>query len=310
VTQPTRLELTAEDGTVLAAQLYARDAAPRASVVIHPAVATPARYYEAFAEHLAARGLEVLTYDYRGVGRSRPASLRNFDATLSQWAELDAVAAARFATRDPARPFIAIGHSFGGQVALALPNAPTPTAAMLVAAQSGYWRGFDWPARLRMLALWHLAVPAVTGVFGYGPGFTGLGEDLPAGVMWQWRRWCLHPDYYFGEHPEFRARLLGYRGPLLAMSFTDDRFVPEAGARWLLDRLPHARAEHRRISPREAGLRSIDHFGFFRRSNAARLWPIATQYLDRVLDGTWIPRPDPLRIDAREVVEQLYSRAS
>jgi predicted alpha/beta hydrolase len=214
----------------------------------------------------------------------------------------------RFLARDRTRPLLAIGHSFGGQVALALPSVPAPTAALFVAAQSGYWGGFEGPARLRMLALWHVAVPAVTGAFGYAPGFTGLGEDLPAGVMWQWRRWCLHRDYFLGEHPEFGARMSAYRGPVLAFSFTDDRLVPEAGAQWLLDRLPRARIEHRRLAPRDVGMDAIDHFGFFRRRSAGTLWPLATAYLDRALAGRFVPRPDPLRIDADEVVQQLVAR--
>ena len=101
-----------------------------------------------------------------------------------------------------------------------------------------------------------------------------------------------------------------YRGPVLALSFTDDHLVSEHGAAWLFDRIPRARAEHRRIAPRSAGLRTIDHFGFFRRTGAATLWPHASTFFDRVLAGTWVPKPDPLRISAEEVVEQLHSRAS
>jgi len=43
----------------------------RAQVVIHGATAVPQRFYRDWATHLAERGAAVLTYDHRGIGRSR-----------------------------------------------------------------------------------------------------------------------------------------------------------------------------------------------------------------------------------------------
>ena len=43
---------------------------PSGVVVVHPATATPERFYRAFAEYVVGRGLAAVTYDYRGTGRS------------------------------------------------------------------------------------------------------------------------------------------------------------------------------------------------------------------------------------------------
>ena len=305
------LVFEAEDGYALHGRLFEPISEARASVVLHGATATPAGFYTAFAQHLAGQGYEVLTYDFRGVGLSRPVSLRGFRATLSQWAQLDAAAAHRLMrARDPARPLVAIGHSFGGQVALTIPDPQPLAAVFFVAAQSGYWGGFDWPARWRMYAVWHAVLPALTSTFGYLPAWAGLGEDLPRGVAEQWARWCLSPDYFLVDHPEFASRLGAYRGPALALSFTDDRLASLAASRWIASSLPRARLEHLHLAPADVGLDAIDHFGFFRRRSAQALWPLATDYLDGVLAGAWSPREDPTRLTEHELVEQLQSRAS
>lgn len=285
------LNIAAMDGFELGARLYEPSGPPRAQVVIHPATATPQRYYQAFAEHLAGHGLRVLTYDYRGIGASRSGSLRGFPASMTTWAEQDAQAALRFAhASEEALPLLVVGHSFGGQIALALPDVPPIRGTLMVGAQSGYWKGFDWPDRGALWMLWNVLVPTVTTTWGYVPGWMGIGEDLPSGVARQWARWCRSPAYYLDEHPEYGRRMSNYTGPALVLSFSDDDYVPLRNARWLLDRLQGAEVEHRHVFPEEVGLRSIGHFGFFRRKNAV-LWPLAVRYFDALLESSWRPAP-------------------
>src|SRR5262249_22174902 len=86
-------DLVTSDGYSLGATLFAPPFPGLAPVIVNGAPAVPQGYYRRFAEFLAARGLRVLTYDYRGVGASRPAELAGFDATMTDWARLDAAAA-------------------------------------------------------------------------------------------------------------------------------------------------------------------------------------------------------------------------
>jgi predicted alpha/beta hydrolase len=89
------LRIRALDGFELAATLYEPVAEPaagtdrRTAVLINSATAVKRRYYDPFARYLAGEGLTVLTYDYRGIGGSRPRSLVRFSARLRQWAEED-----------------------------------------------------------------------------------------------------------------------------------------------------------------------------------------------------------------------------
>jgi predicted alpha/beta hydrolase len=301
--------IEALDGFELEARSFEPDRPARAQLLINPALATPQRYYQAFATHLASRGFRVVTYDYRGIGASRRGGLRGFSASMTTWAEQDARAVLRHThARDPDLPLFVVGHSFGGQIALALPDEIPIAGALMVGAQSGYYKGFDWPDRGAMWMLWNIVMPAVTTTWGYVPGWMGLGEDVPAGVARQWARWCTTPGYFLQEHPEYGTRMRGHSGPVMVLSFSDDDYVPLRNARWLIEQLQSAQVEHRHVAPQEVGLEAIGHFGFFRRKNAV-LWSLADRYLDSVLDGAWQPTPCFGRLRQADIMADLeYGR--
>jgi len=281
------IELVADDGFVLGATLFLPRARPRATVIIHPATAAPQSYYRRFAFFAASSGLRAITYDYRGIGRSRPrsGSLRGFAATMTDWAERDAAAIHRFVgERFTGEPVLLVGHSFGGQLLGLIDETHAVAGAVLVGAQLGYYGHWSGLARLRLAFIWRVLVPALGALFGYAPAGFGVGEDLPRGVAEQWARWCLHPDYLIGEHPEARARFARFDRSLLLFSFTDDAFAPERAVQALLERLPHAGVEHRRIDPREHGDEPIGHFGFFRGRFADSLWRESLRFFDAVLE--------------------------
>ncbi len=63
--------------------------AARPVVIINPATSVRCRYYFRFADFLFNNGFDVIAYDYRGIGESRPESLRGFDAGWLDWGRLD-----------------------------------------------------------------------------------------------------------------------------------------------------------------------------------------------------------------------------
>ncbi|HMJ14611.1 MAG TPA: alpha/beta fold hydrolase, partial [Polyangiaceae bacterium] len=132
VAEPIRLETA--DGHELAGTLYASQAvSPLGTVIINSATAAPQVFYRRYAQYLARSGARVLTYDYRGIGQSRPESLRGFAATLSDWAEYDARAAFQFVSAEfPNSPLAFVGHSFGGQLIGLVDEVRSAKAAVLV----------------------------------------------------------------------------------------------------------------------------------------------------------------------------------
>ena len=280
------VKILADDGYALGASLFEPRAAPRGTVVIHGATAVPKAYYRRIAEHLARSGTRVLTYDYRGVGASRPEDLRGFGATMSDWARLDARAAMRFARDElPGHRVAIVGHRFGGQM-LGLDDAIGDAAGiLLVGAQLG-WYG-DWPAlsRPRLWLVWHALVPALTAMFGYLPGAMGLGEDLPSGVAREWARWCRTPEYLMAYHEGARERFARIERPVLLYSFTDDDFAPPGAVDRLARALSGAPLVRRAIDPSALGRRAIGHFGFFRPALEGSLWEEARSWLEAALEG-------------------------
>lgn len=276
--------LVATDDFALGATLYRPKAAALGTVIVHGATAVPAGYYRRFGEFLAHHGLRVLTYDYRGVGRSRPGGLRGFRASMTDWARLDAAAAhALVEAQYPGEPVATVGHSFGGQLIGLLDAARDVRGALLVGSQLGYYGHWNVRDRLRLGLTWRALVPTLTASLGYLPAQAGLGEDLPRGVANEWAKWCSSPDYLISHHPDAAARFARFDRPLLLYSFSDDDFAPRRAVDALLARMPEAQLTHRRIRPGEFGDRPIGHFGFFRAGFEHTLWLEAVRFLSGVL---------------------------
>ena len=66
-------------------------------LVINGATGVRQWYYARFAAWAAAQGATVLTWDYRGIGESRPHRLRGFPGTMRDWGHHDLEGVLRFA---------------------------------------------------------------------------------------------------------------------------------------------------------------------------------------------------------------------
>lgn len=282
------VEIRAADGVRLGATLFRPSTDSGRAVSIQAATGVRQDYYAKFAAYLASRGFTVLTYDYRGIGRSRAhaadgvtlAPLRESRATMREWATLDIPAALEGLERAaPGARLMVIGHSFGGQIYGLLPQRERIAAALAVGSQSGYWRHWRGVRRLAMWGFAHVFIPSITRLYGYAAASRiGMGEDLPGGVALEWARWCRHPEYVvgaLGAHADY-AR---FRAPLRIIAPTDDRYAPLRAVEAMLALYPSARGEIRRVVPQEVGARSIGHFGFFREQFRDSLWREAADWL-------------------------------
>jgi predicted alpha/beta hydrolase len=295
------LRIPALDGFELAATLYepaagAGDGGP--VVLINSATAVRRGYYDGYARHLAAEGFTVLTYDYRGIGGSRPRSLAGFPARMRQWGEQDLAGVLDWIA-DHLRPkrLLAVGHSVGGQIVGLAGNNHRIQALMMVASQSGWWGHWPVPARYRIALHWFVMIPLITRIYGYLPGRFGTKEDLPGGVAREWARWGRRRTYLL-ESEDLRAGFERVRRPLLAYSFTDDDYAPRPAVEGLLDFYSEADVFHRHLAPKDVGAESIGHFGFFREQFRDTLWRDSTAWLKKT----------PSRILLREAGEGASAR--
>ena len=160
------------------------------------------------------------------------------------------------------------------------PAQETGRASIVIGGAMGVRQAFYEPF---LYFLWVL-VPLATRLCRYFPGRTlrKVG-DLPAGVMMQWRRWCLHPQYSLGAEGDAARRGYGeVRFPVLAWSISDDELMTLRGTQTLVGFYANAPRAVERIEPGQAQVRRIGHFGFFRAQFEASLWPRALDGLRRL----------------------------
>lgn len=253
----------------------------RGIIVLPCAMGVAQKFYQQFAEWLAQQGFVAITFDYRGIGLSAPQKLRGYHATIFDWAR-DCEAVIDFAvTRYAPLPLYWVGHSLGGQLLGLIGNRERIHRIITIATGNGYWLENTWQTKRVVWWLWFVVVPIATRVAGYFPGkrLRKVG-DLPLGVMRQWRRWCLNPEYVVGvEGERVREQYSSVSQPMMSLSFTDDEMMTERGTRSLHRLYRNAAVEFRRIAPDQIGVRRIGHFGFFRPQFERTLWPLVPQWL-------------------------------
>ncbi len=299
--QPTTdqtITFHAADGQPLGGTIYAPTGSqgPSARLLINSGTAISQTFYGRMARWLASQGVITMTYDYRGVGESRPRKMpmRRFKARAADWGKQDypaALAALQAQSAHLELPTFVLGHSFGGQIMGMTPATEQARGLIMVASQSGYWGHWSGMGRAQMAAWWHLIVPSLAGPLGYLPGGAGLGADIPGQMALQWARWGRHRDYLLSD-PELDAKrqFAALRMPKLAYTFTDDRLAPPKAVDALLSWLPQASLERRVVHPHELGRKEIGHFNFFRPAFKDPLW---AEVLDFIQEHR---RPDSLPI--------------
>ena len=268
------LAFKTEDGAELVGRLYRPDQRPFAAVVLNSATGVLQTFYTHFARWLAAeRGMAVLTYDYRGTGRSHAGPMRKVQADMSDWGIRDQVAARRAMRREvPDTPLWIVGHSLG---AMLLPNQPEmDDVVRVVGVASGMVHHSDhpWPYRALALNFWFTFGPLATLLCGYLPGKAlRVGEDLPADVFWQWRKWCTSRDFYTADlGPRLPAPNWQSDAKVRLHAFADDDLIPPPQVGRLAQVFGTKAVV---IDPKDYGLGQVGHLGAFSRRNKA-IWPV------------------------------------
>jgi predicted alpha/beta hydrolase len=282
-----------QDNFPLAGRLWASPLKlpPRQVALVNAGAGIASRYYDRFAAYLAENGVPTLVYDYRGIGRSRPQSLRGFSATVEDWGSKDCAAALSWLyNKFPDAECIVVGHSIGGFVTGFVTNGSLIDKMLFVGAHTGYWRDYAPAARPLMLFLWHALMPAITRLFGYFPGKRlRLLEDLPKGVALEWAN-RLKPDFWWdlkgadgrpdtGRIENLLGRFEAIRAAVLAVRFTDDPFATDRATNRILNLFANASPTRMVLSPSDAGGHAIGHFGFFDSRFRSTLWPLVLDAL-------------------------------
>ena len=275
----TEITLRAVDGYLLGATRFEAQGHLRGHLVVAGATAVPQGFYRRFAEHAAARGYTVTTFDYRGIGRSAPPSLAGFVGDILDWARLD-LAAVVDAAPHGAAPLLMVGHSFGGQALGLLPNHARIAGLAAFGTGTG-WHGWMPPLeRLKVHVLWRLVGPWLVWRHGYlAWSRIGMGADVPRGVYHQWKRWCRFPRYFFDD-PAMRETTRGFasvKTPIVTWNALGDHWATPASRDAFMAGYSGAVVDRVDIHDRKLG-----HMGYFR-PQAQPVWDEALNWFDTLV---------------------------
>jgi predicted alpha/beta hydrolase len=282
--EPETIEFCAADATPLAGRFFSAGADKRsAPALICAATDVPQRFYTAFARWLAQNGVDVLTFDYRGIGASlRESHVRHCRALKQDWGQLDMPAALDWLRQRTGTETVdLIGHSAGAQLVGLMPNHASIRRVLMVAGSSGYVWGLRFPYSIVAYAYLRFYLPATARALGYSPGRAiGMGEDLPAGVARQWSRWCLRPGYVENEFGRGVTRHYydEFRAPILSLHASDDSIATIRNVEDFLRLFTAAPKQSVCLEPSRFKVASFGHIDFFRASRAAA-WPLALDWL-------------------------------
>ena len=285
------LPISSSQKTLALRQCQPGAGAALAQIVVAPAMGVLQSYYQSFARWLAEQGYGVTTFDYRGHGLSLQGPLRDAKADLLDWAQDCELVALHIKKQFPGQRLLWIGHSVGSQLpglaAIALPI----NGLLSVGSGSGYWRDNAAPTKRVIRLFWWGIAPLATAMFGGFPGRKlGIIGDLPAGVLWQWRRWCLNPHYGIGVEGEWAAdAYAAAHYPLHALYFDDDEMMSLASVQSLVGWYRNAPSTLEKVNPAIVPSGRIGHMGYFREEMRELLWRPLLPLLQRWSQGDRSP---------------------
>ncbi len=276
------LKIIASDGFKVSASRFNPQFSNGQVVLINSATGVKQKYYAEFALFLTESGYTVYTYDYRGIGASRPKSLKRCDASMKDWGTLDYHALLQNVFQSHSGyKVVVIGHSIGGQIIALSPLTQKVNSIVMIGAQTVYWKNYPgFKMKVKLYWFWFILLPGLTKLLGYFPASAlGLFEDLPKEVALQWSRWAKTPNYLFEENPEQRNHFRALTNQSLMISFTDDELAPPRAVKDLMAYYQNLQWQHWHLSPRVWRVKKIGHFGFFKSRMKTTLWLNTLQWM-------------------------------
>lgn len=188
------IKLHTSSGSTISATIFKPEVSVQKLLVINSATGVKQQVYFSFAKYLTEHGFRVITYDYSGIGQSKPKDLASSKATMRTWGTEDFKAVTDYVQQNYSDySKFCLGHSVGALILGMNEGSQIFEQFVFVATQDAYIGHLDVKIAALGIFGFGIAVPVLTQLFGYFPAhWFGLGESLPSGVALDWRTLILH----------------------------------------------------------------------------------------------------------------------
>jgi predicted alpha/beta hydrolase len=273
-------KLQTADGISLSVTIFSPKISNGKLLLLNSATGVKQQVYFSFAKYFAENGFTVITYDYRGIGESKPQKMRGFKATMRTWGSVDFKTLTDFIQRKyPDYQKFCLGHSVGALILGMNADAKIFSKFIFVATQDAYIGNLKFNIALAGILGFGVALPILTAILGYFPANRfGLGESLPKGVAYDWQTLILNKrstrKLYEINDEDFSENL---HQKTFVIHAEDDSWVTQKGMDNLMKNVyPNLEATYREVKISESEKGEIGHVNFFRSFNKS-LWKIVLE---------------------------------
>ena len=271
-----KLLLQTDDEIEITAHIFRPDESNHKVLLINSATGVKQQVYFSFAQFFAEQGFTVLTYDYSGIGLSKPEKMKGFQSSMRIWGSRDYKALTQFIIKNfPDHQKFCLGHSVGALILGMNKDSEIFNEFLFVGTQNAFVGNLKWRTKIEAVLGFGIVQPLFTELFGYFPAhWFGLGESLPKNCAYDWRTLILNSK----STNKLLLKTDDYSKDLNRKVFViqaeDDAWLTEKGVKSLLnDTYPNLKPTFRLIKTSESEKGEIGHVNFFRSYNR-NLWNI------------------------------------
>ena len=252
----------------------------RKLVLVNSATGVKQQIYFKIAQYLADHGFTVITYDYVGIGLSKPEDLKNCNSSMRTWGAEDFKCITDFVQENYGNyEKYLIGHSVGALILGMNEDSKIFKSFVFIGTQKAYVGHLNFIIRITAYGGFGILQPLMTKIFGYFPAHRfGLGESLPAGAANDWRTLILNKNSTNAvlekSENNFSKNL---QQNVLVLRAEDDHWLTEDGVQNLLkETYPNLKPIYKTLEVSDSPKGEIGHINFFRSYNEP-LWKIIVE---------------------------------
>lgn len=279
-----KIGILTPDGVELHATLLIPEQA-KAVIQFNCGTATKKEFYHAFLHYFAEHGYICCLWNYRGTAEND--NLKKSRFTYIEYGLIDIPKVKNYLrSRFAELPFVFIGHSTGGQQIGFIKDFSDVKGIINIAVSTGYFGYMPWAYKMKAYFFFYLFSPISNLLYGYVKAKPlGIMENLPTPVVNQWRDWCQVQDYYFDKKYELSVASLGsfkqFTCPIEVFNSIDDSISSPENTKNYWKHIASTKAINiHSLVPSDFDVKSIDHFGYFKRNMKESLWSTIRKKVD------------------------------